>query len=475
LTEVDNGDLADGMDGANLVGNANCNANCNANWAHSVRGSLREMAAAMGCKGDEGVQLQLVRDVIARYPLTGFLIGASAAGPLVRGLYEAGRLEIHGFVVECVSDMAGIGKSTGNELAASIWGNPQKLSQTCDQTMVASEVLLNTMCDLPVFLEERQTNKKDSFAAQLVYSLALGMGRGRGNRNGGMRDTRQFFNIILLASEKSLNDDTSREGIGARVISLPPFFIDRTPEHGDEAERMRKQYIANYGHMGAAYMQYLMNAYNCDQWASDIVPLFDNLVERLKKRIPNDGMGEMISAAKRMATRVAACWLGLQLLFEAQSIPRDEAMKMSEPCADLAWKYIVDSIDGTQLWLRALHVIQSWAAENTHRIGGMEPISAYNGPRMPSNGYIGGLVKTHTAGECVGFYPTALEDVVIKHFNMEWKTIKQGLLREFVIVPDKTGSYTRFQRIASLGLSTRVICIPKRVIFPESDDGDDSD
>ena len=443
-------------------------------WTPAVRGNERELVGAIHTKGNREAQLEIVTDIIAKYPLAGFLIGTSAAAPLLRLLYANGRLEIHGFIVEVASDQAGIGKSTGNELAASIWGNPGGLAKTFDRTSVAWEVLLHTLCDCPVFLEETQMATKESMAIKLIYALALGMGRERGNRSGGMRVTRQFWNTVLLASERSLKTFAAREGIEARVISLPPVFGRRTPERGLELRELRTQYFSHYGHMGQQYIQYLLDEVQDQKHGNMILEIYDAMVANLERNLPLGTDGETVATAMRMATRVAACWLGLFMLLRGNGISFDDAVRMSDPCAMAAWKYVVKNLDAVPLWKRGLAVIQSWAAENVHRIAGMEAENLTGmSVKAPSN-YIGGLVQAEKT-DCVGFLPNAFDEAIKRYLDIEGQTIRDGLIRENVIIPDKEGRATRSQRIkleTGNSIKTRVICIPKRFIFPDDYGGD---
>ncbi|MGB9826626.1 MAG: DUF927 domain-containing protein, partial [Desulfofundulus sp.] len=235
-------------------------------WTSAVRGNEKELVQALKTGGDPEKQRLLLLNVAKKYPLAAFLMGAAAAAPLMRPLYAGGHIEIHGFVVEVTSDQAGIGKTTGQELAASVFGNPGHLVRTFDRTTVAWEVLLHTLCDCPVFLEEAQMQSKEDMASKLVYALALGMGRERGNRSGGLRTTRQFFNTVLLASERSLKTFAAREGIEARVISLPPVFGGKSPERGEELRRLRTAYFTHYGHAGQGYVRYLLELLDTGQW-----------------------------------------------------------------------------------------------------------------------------------------------------------------------------------------------------------------
>jgi hypothetical protein len=77
--------------------------------------------------------------------------------------------------------------------------------------------------------------------------------------------------------------------------------------------------------------------------------------------------------------------------------------------------------------------------------------------------------------DCVGFLPNAFDEAIKRYLDIEGQTIRDGLIRENVIIPDKEGRATRSQRIkleTGNSIKTRVICIPKRFIFPDDYGGD---
>ncbi|MFA7191051.1 MAG: DUF927 domain-containing protein [Dehalococcoidales bacterium] len=434
-------------------------------WTASVRSSERELVGALKVGGDPGEQKTLLLDAIRKYPLAGFLIGAAAAAPLIRQLHSSGHLELHGFVVEVTSDQQGVGKSIGSELAASVWGQPGHLVRTFDKTNTAWEIILHACCDCPVFLEEAQMQSKEDKAMQLVYSLGLGMGRERGNRNGGMRVTRTFYNTVLLASERSLKTFASREGIDARVISLPPVFGAKTPERGEEVKALRLAYFQHYGHAGQGYIRFLVDTFKEVRF----MEFYKHLGSKLNNILPPRADGEMRSMALRMSSRVAACGLGLHLLLQSMGLDvTGEAYNLAFASTLTAWECMVQDFDVAPLWKKALAVIQSYAAENVHRIAGYEAVDPRGAARVPTS-YVGGKGTVH-GREVVGFYPNIFDEALKKHLGIEGATIRKGLIREGAILAGTDGRATRPLRIRPLSgdsFTTRAICLPREMVFPE--------
>jgi hypothetical protein len=529
-------------------------------WSTGMRGSERTLIEAIRTGGSAERQARILRAVIRRYPLAGFLIGAAAAAPLVRWLHEAGLLDVKGFIVEVVSDQAGVGKTTGQELAASVFGNPGHLLRTFDRTAVGWEVLLHTLCDCPVFLEEAQLAAREDLAMKLVYALGQGMGRERGNRSGGLRTTKVFYNTVLLASERSLKSFASREGVEARVITIPPVFGRKDPARTEELRRLRAACYRHYGHAGRAYVEALLKL-----GKQHIIERYEATYERVLAAMPRgaasaEGLdGEVMAAATRLATRVAACWVGLELLLEALDKPlgvpeartqsREGAQSQLEGCAAqrsrgdeaphpvrveggpafldagedgaakhggqcggersnesegrtadgitdgpgdagahrerngwpgvqaavetcilTAWGEVLQQLDAVPLWKRALAVLQSFVAENVHRLAGMEPV-VDGKVRVPSNGYIGGLV-TAEGKPAVALFPNVFDEVIERRLKIEATTVRKGLAREGALLRDGQGRYTRNQRITPKegeSFTARVLCIPRELIFPEEE------
>lgn len=434
-------------------------------WSPNVRGTEKEMVEALSVRGDPDAQRELIIKTCKRFPLAGFLVGAGCAAPLLRLLRSNNRIDVHGFTVEVISDKAGIGKSTGNEFAASIWGNPVDLCRTFDRTGLAWEVLRHTFSDLPLFLEETQLGKPED-REKIVYSQSLGMGRERGHRGGGLRATRQFWNVQIIASECSLKSSDSREGVEARVISLPPMFRKQKPEYALLSDEIRMQCGSNYGHAGRAYIKQLVTQVNSGKW-EDILVKFDLLKNLLITNIPAEADGEYRSMAIRMASRVAACGLGLWLLMDALNVSAHEGNETIPYRAMLAaWREVLNDIDAVPLWKKALAVIQSWAAENRNRIEELEPLGMY-GPKSPTAGYIGKVIQPRgTEGKLICFYKNALKEVIVKHLNQDIAGILKAFRREGVIVLDKDKKSTRNVG----GGNGRAICFTYETIFPPDDD-----
>jgi hypothetical protein len=435
-------------------------------WSHKVKGGERDTVEGLRVHGSVEKQKEFLLKVCKRFPVAAFLVGAGCAAPLLRPLREHGRLDVNGFTVEVVSDQAGVGKTTGNELAASIWGQPSRLVRSCNRTVnVGWEAWRHVCCDLPIFAEEAQSLKPED-RERIIYEQSQGIGRERGNRDGTLRATKQFFNVLLVASEESLKGQDTREGVSARLISMPPMFGSKNAEYAAEAKRIKKECNTNYGHVGQTYLRYLLNETKGSQWKT-VLQKFDEIESALEEKIADDVNEELRSIAIRMVSRVAACGVGLWALMESLGVSAEENSIILDKTILVAEHLALLGMDAEPLWKRALGVVQSWAAQNKNRIAGMEPFSngMYSSKRIPDV-YIGKVVTVREAGKCICFYLTAFDKAIIEYLKKDPKEIRKAFLREKISVPNKDGEATRYEK----SRGERGVFIPIEMVFPDGND-----
>lgn len=94
-------------------------------------------------------------------------------------------------------------------LAASVWGDPAigEYIQTFNGTVVGHEKTAAFLNNLPLILDELQLSRDGRGNLNFdVYKLAQGVGRTRGNRNGGVDMTPRWSNCIITSGESPIVD-----------------------------------------------------------------------------------------------------------------------------------------------------------------------------------------------------------------------------------------------------------------------------
>ena len=176
-------------------------------------------------------------------------LAASFASVLV------GKLGLLPFFVHVWGGGSGTGKSTAMQLAAAAWGNPEigVYVQTFNSTNVAFEMTAGFLRNVPLCIDEGQL-RMDKFN---VYQLSQGAGRGRGRKNGGIKEIPTWALCIMTTGEKQIVSENEGEGAFNRVIDIeckPGEPIFKTLDEFNEVLRVFKQ---NYGHAGRKFVEQL--------------------------------------------------------------------------------------------------------------------------------------------------------------------------------------------------------------------------
>lgn len=166
-----------------------------------------------------------------------------------------GRLGLLPFFVHLWGGGSGTGKSTVLQLAAAAWGNPEigVYVQTFNSTNVAFEMTAGFLRNVPLCIDEGQL-RMDKFN---VYQLSQGAGRGRGRKNGGIKEIPTWALCIMTTGEKQIVSENEGEGAFNRVIDIeckPGEPIFETLDEFNEVLRVFKQ---NYGHAGRKFVEQL--------------------------------------------------------------------------------------------------------------------------------------------------------------------------------------------------------------------------
>ena len=149
---------------------------------------------------------------ILQYQMARFMCYVSVAAPLLK------KINAKSFVVHQWGETS-TGKSTLNNLALSIWGDIQKLSNSGNVTVNYAEEFSQFCKDFPVVFDETQISKKEDII-KIIYMLANETGKGRAKATGGTRATRKWKVVGLTSGEDAVTSDNTFGGADVRVIQL---------------------------------------------------------------------------------------------------------------------------------------------------------------------------------------------------------------------------------------------------------------
>lgn len=209
----------------------------------------RHAFAAIHTAGSEAEWMSLARQVRSgESQAARIMLASSFASALV------GPLNALPFMVHCWSNCAGIGKTVALMTAASVWGSPQigDYVRTFNSTSVGLEMLAGFCGSLPLCIDELclKDGRRDQFDS-MIYSYCEGVGRTRGNRNGGIQKTLSWQNCAISTGEEPLTSGNSRSGAINRVLDIN---AGETKMFQDPREAVRI-ISKHFGHAGKKFVQ----------------------------------------------------------------------------------------------------------------------------------------------------------------------------------------------------------------------------
>ena len=172
---------------------------------------------AVHVSGSEEAWIAAVRPLWKSNPAARLVIDASLASVLLTPM------DLQPFFVH-IWGKTGLGKTVLLQLAASVWGDPRpgKLITTFNATAVGLEMTAGFLHDLPMCIDELQIRAAAGASdfQQTVYTLAEGVGRARGAKDGGLRKTPTWRNVFITTGERPMSDERTGGGAMNRNIEL---------------------------------------------------------------------------------------------------------------------------------------------------------------------------------------------------------------------------------------------------------------
>ena len=352
-----------------------------------------------------------------------FLMASSFASVLVK------TFQINPFIVHLWGKSSN-GKTVAQMICASIWGNPSKgkLLSSLDSTKVASERLCNFLRNIPLILDELQITKtKYKTYDTLIYELTEGKGRDRGTADGGLTETTEWDNIIILSGEEPITSSSSKEGVKNRVIE-----IEENEAIVKDGNKVVNTILNNYGFAGKEFVEIIQNK-------GDLFDEYNNIVENLKKE---QNSPKQINS---IATILLADKIVSEMIFRDNSITLEEAKDYFTRDIDEADRYIDLIID-----MANANINNFYDSNNS----------------FPPSGQIWGKVEKTTDGRgsimYYNFVPTKLYEI-LEDNNINCNGIKKKMANKgYVIKDEKTNEYTMNTKIN--GTQQRIIKI-KNIYF----------
>ena len=305
--------------------------------------NFRSIFESIKSAGSRQTWLDLARSLRHGNVMARIVLAASFASPLVS---PCGSLP---FFVHLWGGESGTGKTVALMLAASVWASPEmgRYIQTFNSTVVGREKLAAFLNHLPLIVDELQLAKDSRGKLAFdVYALAEGVGRTRGNKNGGIDRTPTWSNCILTSGETPITNSSAGAGAVNRVIEIECLSSHKIIEDGHTTAGILRK---NYGFAGREFVERLYQEGNTERAAELYKKHFRALSE-------NDTTEKQAMAA---AVILTADELATEWIFQdGRAITEQEISQF------LASRAAVSS------GRRGYDYFCDWAAQNANRLRG---------------------------------------------------------------------------------------------------------
>jgi putative DNA primase/helicase len=360
-------------------------------------------------------------------------------------------LHVPNFVVDW-NARTSVGKTTTLRTIASVWGCPderqagESIIFSWNATKVWSERAAAVLNGLPFILDESKLAAK-GVVPSVLYMVANGIGRGRGNLRG-LAQSKRWRTILFSTGESPITGFSEDGGSRMRCLSIRGYpFGTKNGTTLKVVAELNAALCLNYGHAGPRFTQWILQ--HREDW-----PTWEQRYAKHKTHLMTLVKDE---AAYRLADYGALITLTAELVHEALEFPWEQPEAIPQ---DL-WATIVEEASGAAGDVRALRDVMSWAYAHQETFYGRAFIERDGTPRAPHNGWSGKWEKGANWKE-IGFFPLVLNRI-LHDCGYEPPTILAMWKEEGWLMRDKDGKHIgKNTRID--GEDTRLITVGRSIV-----------
>jgi putative DNA primase/helicase len=335
--------------------------------------------------------------ILRDYPKARLIFYSSFVAPLLD------IIDCPNFAVETF-DRTSTGKTSALRGAASVWGCPDEESSntvlhTWDITRVFQERVSSIISSMPLVLDDTKRTKNPHVIEEILYSLASGHGRGRGNTKS-LSQTRHWRTVLISSGEAPAASYTQAGGARTRILEIRglPFGKD-DPATGRLVMQLNSEIKTHYGHAGPRFVQWLMQ--HRDEWP-EFKKDYQRSVREFAACVEDPG-----PESGRLASYAAAISLAASLTHEALDLP----WELGEPISWELWQAITAEASDAAGEIRSLRDVMAWAHSNEQAFYGRERMDS-DGERIPPHGGWAGRWDKGNNWQFIGFFRPVLARVL---------------------------------------------------------------
>ena len=291
----------------------------------------------------------LAKTVRSYSPNARFILAAGFSAPLLKVLSQ------RNFIVHNFGNSQD-GKTATLWMALSIWGEPNAIISSFDNTPTSLERRASLFSDLPLGINEREvlSQFKKQDISSILYMLGEGKGRGRGSKVG-LQELNTWRTVVLTTGEGPLTSESSMDGLMTRTLELEGGPL------AENKELARKLYAflpTCNGHAGIAFLQGLMS-----EERSQVV----NFYSEAQKWLRENFIDRIDSHLDALATVMTADYFANIWVFGQETdSAKSEAYEMGTVIAEKLIKK-QDASEAERAWLEFM----DWIGQHHEQLSGV--------------------------------------------------------------------------------------------------------
>lgn len=344
---------------------------------------------------------------LLKYPMSRFKCYASCAAPLLNILHQSSMVMLD-------YGESQTGKTILAKLAMSIWGDPDKLITSNYFTKVGKEAMMGINTDLPVFIDEMQVSGGED-NQELVYMIANGIGKGRGTKEGGLQDVKNWKTIVLMTGEEPITSHKSFKGVSSRLLELYGGLGVKNKDTLKAIEMYSNGVINNYGVFAPYVIEEIRNN------PGDVIDTYDFLYAKYKElsddlNEENKGMGGRASAMFSVITLGGSVF---ETIMDRLGQPSIDSQKIAHE----VFESYINDLNNNSYGMKAYKYFMSWFSSKQRYFLADE---MEKGARVPFDVY------GNESTEYIDIFPTVFNKTIedggynLKRIVEDWK--REGML-----------------------------------------------
>ena len=282
----------------------------------------------------------------------------------------------------------------------------------------------------------------------MIYQLTDGLDKARAQKDGSVRERKEFSGTLLSTAENSmLSGSSHNNGLRVRLIELGQM---QWTESADQATSIKEGLLANYGQAGQKFVkvfqkltdEQVIQLFNdSKKYVNELIPKRDELTERISEKIAVIHMtARLVSKIFSLNLEVAAI---VDILIQADAKQLEErnlGEKAYECIKEAVLKNLNKFIHKPQL--------ESFNVQNKQ----------YQDNEIPKGEIIGKIEMDKKKMKQILIFKHELEKIFHEHHFSDVNTILDTWRKRGVIETDPDGKFTR-KRVLYKGTSQRVVVI----------------